>query len=81
MGLDKEDWSIVIGYSLLSVGIWSWIIWFMLFFIYYEPVDPDRIIGTETPIIYQAPYIIKTGTPPVPIFVATLTATPLRRGH
>ena len=60
MGLDKECWSVIIGYSLLSIGIWSWLVFILLFYIYYEPIDPDRIVGIETPIRYETPYSIPT---------------------
>jgi hypothetical protein len=75
VGLDKECWSVVIGYSLLSIGIWSLLIFLSVLFVAHRNYNPDQIKGTETPIIYETPFIIPTPNNEVPIFVATITPT------
>jgi hypothetical protein len=44
-------------------------------FVAHRNYNPDQIKGTETPIIYETPFIIPTPNNEVPIFVATITPT------
>lgn len=77
--MGRERLEEFLGYFLLGLGIWSWIIFLILFSIYYEPENIDRVRGTVVTIVYETPYIIKTSIyPSMPAYQPYITLFELK---